>query len=1205
MPYTEDQERAIETNGTVLVLAGAGSGKTGVMVERCLRNLFDPDPPADLDEILMVTFTETAAAEMKGRIAEELNRRYLQADPSTKRRIKEQLALLDTAYIGTLHSIALRLIREYHHHLQLPPGLRIISQAERAMLVQQALSDTLREHYREESPPNSGVQRWIRQVGNASDRSARQLIAELHQYLQTLPEPQQWLNRQYAFYQPTEPNGWFDWLRRDLQTWIEHWHPALQAEESDCANLAPCRKTLEALRQSLSETPFRNFDLSPILEADGSWPKGNKTRIRPLFEAFFADTEFLATLLKPDTSPTEELPLQQDWYRCRQWIDHLLQLTQEFGQRFDDLKRRNNFLDFQDIEQFALKLLRSPAPEEPQRIQPAESRPFDPTGPAPPSPVACHLQNQFRYLFVDEYQDINRAQHAIIHALVRPGERSNLFLVGDIKQSIYGFRLASPEILQHYEKERPADAGPLSVVHLQKNFRSHPRLISFFNDFFTTVAARVPGFGYAGGDQLAPREADPVDETNDRRVEFHLSVPPSPSELSAREFEVHAIAQRIRAILDEGTELFDARTGSRQPATYASFAVLLRAVENRTPIFSRIFAQYQIPVQAADSAFFELTEIKDLIALLQTIDNPIDDIPLLTVLRSPFFGFVPNELAVIRLVQKRTRFWQALQVFHDQPYGDDSRLKDWRGREPETCETWVSRTREKCARFLTQYERWHLASRTHPPAECLELILAETGYPEYAGRTNEHARFRIRQFVNLVREFETNHVPSLAQLVRWLTELQESNHQIEPVKKTGQDAVQLMSVHKSKGLQFPIVILAHLDNRFNLDDLKKSLLLDRDCGPCPLLSLPETFEAYPSLPLWLGRRNRRNQLVEEEARLLYVAMTRAQDRLILSGTATQKKLDESWLDHSARQAAGRPLKPAASWLDWIGPWMSQHTGLNQADRGDRDGIYWNVCRESDDFQERQQPAAARNESPPLADIEQLLDRIDRQYPYLAATLQRATASATALNFAHRRPAYPKPQRPDAASKPAKGRTRNAISRGLTYHQLLQLLDPRECTSRDRVQQAAARLVELGSLKDVELETVELDPIVAFWTSEVGTAIRGKEQHQLRRELPFTMRLTIGELTKIGFDFPAGPQTVEEPLIVRGIVDLAVIEPESIWLLDFKSDDLAEEEIPERTDHHSAQLSLYRQALQDIYHRRVTRTWIHFLVPSRTVELSGD
>ena len=487
---TLSQQAALTARGNVLVVAGAGTGKTHTLIERCCSLLLEEG--CSLDEILMVTFTDAAAAEMRKRIRARLAEKVLQStDARLVQRLEEQIALLDSAYISTLHSFCLRLVREHFHdeHLRLDPEFAVLTEEQVHLLRNNTLDALLESHYGGDSEDARAFREFLTGQVSGNETKVRDLIWQLHRYSRSLADPTGWFEKQLAMFAEPEPRQWREWLKTGFLEWRERWHRDLQTY-AGTPNVADCLKALAAVSADPSLEQIGEA-LRKIHEAfTAKWARGTVGTVRDKIEDFFTDAAFLRSLLPGENG---EDPLKQDWDWSRGHMQTLLRLTREFGESFDDAKREAGGVDFSDLEQFALRLL------------------WDSTANGPTA-LAHEWQARFKFVFVDEYQDINEAQDAILRAVSRDGEHANRFLVGDVKQSIYRFRLADPKIFQAYKKlwSENRDAG--QTIPLSHNFRSHEAVLDFVNSFFSRfMREHVGGVAYDADAHLifgAPEERE-------------------------------------------------------------------------------------------------------------------------------------------------------------------------------------------------------------------------------------------------------------------------------------------------------------------------------------------------------------------------------------------------------------------------------------------------------------------------------------------------------------------------------------------------------------------------------------------------------------------------------------------------------------------------------------------------------------------------
>jgi ATP-dependent helicase/nuclease subunit A len=1266
---TPSQRQAVTARGNVLVMAGAGTGKTHTLVERCLHCLCEEQPPASLEEILVVTFTEAAAAEMRRRLREKLEEK-LRAAPDEPR-WTEQIALFDTAHIGTLHSFCLKLVREHFHELGLDPQLAVLDEGEARLLADETLDEELQEHYAGQNELAEAVQKLIQIYGGGRDQAIRHLVLRLHHYAQTRPDADGWLARQIEQFAAPAPDEWRRWLLDGIRTWHGEWLTVLEglgapstvsARRSSHTELAepvlgaPSNNEKAAELAGILRRLPKNFSretaaeiLEQIFSADANWPAKRKTALRKPLEKFFDAAAFLHSLA-PVTDGRD--PLAEDWGWVRGHMSALLRLTQNFAVRFAARKRDAGVLDFHDLEQFALKLLWDFAAN-------------------CPSPAAERWRAKIRFVFVDEYQDINAAQDKIIQALSRdpfgvppsggkrpkPPEggtpnKGNRFLVGDVKQSIYRFRLADPKIFRDYAQSWRGQNG--QTIHLAENFRSREGLLNFVNSVFEPLMRpEIGGVGYDAGARLqfgAPKERAELSAANDSspRAELHLlfkkgrddagggdeSGDDDLANLQETEREARLLALRLKQLAGKH-EIWDAGGKCFRPAEWRDLAVLLRSPSGKAEIYAKEFGRAGVPLVVERGGFYESSEILDLLNLLQLLDNPLQDVPAIAVLRSPLVGLSLDELAQIRLAAKGVRFWTALNHVHS----------------PQS--TVHSETAGKTAKFLERFSRWRKLAKQTSLSECLESVLAETHYAEWllARPRGAQRRANVERFLGLVQKFDQFQRQGLFRFLKFIEAQREAGVEPDVAAVTDENAVRLMSIHQSKGLEFPIVAVADLAKPFNTQDLRGEIIFDEAFGLCPRVKPPHTGRRYPSLPHWLAQQHQRREQWGEELRLLYVATTRAQDTLILTGAITQKKWETHWTQPAA--ITTQAIVAAKSYADWLGLWFAN----NQVQRvhgpqstvqsvlaGELPHLRWRIA---DDAELRDGTQAKDQSETPSASAELRRDEhvvsykntneldaatsdrlrkiLSWKYPFAAATQRPAKSSVTALRrqaeelddeaeqvfrpqfpakrlariglrqTSPRRALAPPAQNPQSAVRNLK---LNAAETGTAHHKFLQHVALENVADVAALKLEAGRLERENVLSADERAALNLEDIAAFWSSEPGRKIRAQAAN-VRRELAFTARFSPAELAAIT-GAKSEPELKDEFVVVQGVADLVVLLPNEIWLVDFKTDEVDAGELPDRIKTYTPQLKLYAQALEKIYSRPVTAHWLHFLSARKTV-----
>ncbi|MGH7976560.1 MAG: UvrD-helicase domain-containing protein, partial [Limisphaerales bacterium] len=881
---TLSQQRAVAARGNVLVMAGAGTGKTHTLVARCLNLLCEEK--VSLDEILIVTFTEAAATEMRQRLRAAIEKKS-QENPDSF--FAEQLALFDGAHIGTLHGFCFKLVREHFHELGLDPQISILDEGQTRLLADETLEEQFNSHYGNDDEFSLAVQDLIKIYGTGRDEKIRALILHLHNYVQTRADSEKWLAQQIEHFSSSEPAQWREWFAETISNWRDEWLSSLENLKTENVKAAEC---LEILKSNSTDI------FQKILAADENYPARKKTILRQPLEDFFDDAKFLNSLV----STNETDPLAEDWNWIRGHMKSLLLLAKEFSEIFSARKRADGVLDFHDIEQFVLKLLWNFQTE--KRTE-----------------IAKHWREKLRFIFVDEYQDINASQDKIISSLSREDKNANRFLVGDVKQSIYRFRLADPKIFRDYARSWRGKNG--QTIPLTENFRSRESLLNFVNSLFEPLMREETG-GVDYDDEAKLKFGSP-----ETRVDFSLAKNPAPraelllrfkknrggnsedesdgddlADLEESEKEARLLALRFLELKNSGHEIWDEEKKIFRAADWCDMTILLRAPSGKSEIFAKQFERVEIPLVVERGGFYDGSEILDLLSLLQLLDNPLQDVPCIAILRSPLVGCSLDELAEIRLLANG-KFWFALNQVKNQK----SKIKD--------------ETRKKIEIFLERFSRWRKLAQQSSLSQCLEEILVETHYDDWllSQPRGAQRRANVRQFLNLAEKFDQFQRQGLFRFLKFIAAQREIEAEPEVAPVAEKNAVRLMSIHQSKGLEFPIVALADLAKNFNEQDLRGEIILDEKFGLCPRVKPPEIGGRYPSLSYWLAQKNQRRELRGEELRLLYVALTRARDNLILCGGISENKWKADW--EKLETITPQKFLSAKSFADWFGLWFAQ------------------------------------------------------------------------------------------------------------------------------------------------------------------------------------------------------------------------------------------------------------------------------------------
>jgi ATP-dependent helicase/nuclease subunit A len=1204
--WTKEQWRAITARQhNLLVAAGAGAGKTAVLVERIIRRITDPHDPVDVDRLLVVTFTNAAAAEMRERVAAALAAQLTEHPEDV--RLQRQLALLGRASIATLHSFCLDLLRQHFYRLDLDPAFRIADVTEAELLRADVLEQLFEEQYQAED--DQFIELVDSYGGTHDDSELQQIILQLDGYASSHADPEGWLQRlpeQLA--DETAQASWLNSLASLAKQALAEARTALQnalqiAGEPEgpaqyqrllADELAKVEQALDQatpdnwdrLRELVQSVTFgrlpskRGGDLALREQAKAARDQA-KAKIKGLWDELMAQSQ--DQLLQGLTAVTPGMRL-------------LCQLTLEFRFRYAEAKRGKGLVDFNDLEHMALAVL-----------QEDNGR---------PSAVALELRQRYTEILVDEYQDINGVQEAILQLLADPaGPGGQLFMVGDVKQSIYRFRLADPTLfLQKYQSygEDPHLGERIDLAH---NFRSRPSVLAAVNYLFRQLMTRTVGeMTYDASAELQPGAKYPDSPTAfGPEVEIMLAERTSSpvatedeedalAELDATSREARLIALEIRRLVEEsGTTIWDKRRQQYRPIAYRDIVILLRATSGRANAFLEQMRELDVPSYAElATGYFQTTEVQTMLSLLQIIDNPRQDIPLAAVLRSPLVGLSGSDLVDIRLAAPAESYYDALLVAKEQTGG----LAD------------------KLQAFQNELLRWREQARRSSLTDLIWQIYRDTGYYTLVGATPGGAQRQanLRALHDRARQYEQTSFRGLFRFLRFIERLQSEQNDLGTARALGEneDVVRIMSVHKSKGLEFPVVFVGGLGNKFNLQDLSRDLLIHKELGLGPLAVDFERRVRYPTLPRLVIKQQLLLETLSEELRVLYVALTRAREKLYLVGSQRNlpKALDR-WAVASGQRRDARGALPAGilaqarCFLDWLVPALLCHpeaTPLRQAVDSEptplpviADQSRWRFRLAS--AAELNTQAVATEQAPELENVRQrrvvpdqgtaweVNARLGWSYPYAALRGKHIKVSVSELKRRYEivdeeaAPLHPW-QRP-AITRPAFMQQEGGLSQaevGSAIHLLLQHVDLTATPTLAYLKQLQEDLLQQSLLSREEAERIDLKLVASFLQSDLGCRLRRAEQ--VWRELPFSLRLPADELY--------GPECSGERVYVQGIVDCIFREGEQAVLLDFKSDHVTKQTIAGRAAAYKVQLDLYARAVDQLFHLPIRERYLYFL-----------
>ena len=1179
--WTPAQKQCLDATGTVLVSAAAGSGKTAVLVEHIIRLLCDPDHPIDVDELLVVTFTKAAAAEMKQRLASALTR-AIQERPDD-RRLRRQLMLLPGAAISTVHSFCGDLIREHFHRLpDVSPVFRTAEDAQTAPLRAEALNELLEERY---AAPTPAFERLVELLGGVKDdRQLAARVERLYDFVQSDPDPDHWLTTHAAPYHDALPVGKTPWGREILRMaaetlgWCEQlYRRALTLAEIDAAGTAGCRALLAgelALTQRFSafcsdgdwdvlhrELGALHFDTFSGLKK--SFDPSLRAQIKQLRDAAKGKLADVKALLIAD-----EATVSADTAQLAPVIDELFELVRLFAARYTEKKRQLSYLDFNDLEHLTLTLL----------VERSEDGAYRRT------PLAEEVARRYAYVMVDEYQDTNPTQEQIFRAVSR--EEQNLFFVGDVKQSIYAFRNATPELFIARRDHYPAFDGQHypATIRLGNNFRSRRSVTETVNFCFNQLMTRETcGVDYTDGEELVCSAVYP--DRDDEAAELLLV---DKTALAAGD---DALAAEARVIAARIGELMGTMTvsggGQERPLRYGDICILMYSVKGCADTFIDELGRRGIPATSnVGNGFFSAPEITFTLSLLRFLDNPLQDVALLAVLLSPVFAFTPDEAAALRADRRdRAPLYVSLRR---------------RARADDALAA-------RCRTFLQHTDRLRTAAAVSSADRLLTRVYEELSLTAVM-RARPHGEQRVanlQQLLDMARRFEQNGYRGLSAFLRAL-ERQSEQDALRPASIAGsEDAVRIMTIHGSKGLEFPVVFLARLGQPFNDESSKDALPLHRELGAGMKFLDMATLERRDTLQRQAITARIRRDTRAEYLRVLYVAMTRARERLCLVMTANASKLANAAAvalpgadPGSGQTLPAEALFEANSFSVWIMMALLRHpdAGFLRQLAG-AEHLAPLPCDTRLDVRLLAPPAPEEAEEVTLPDkpaapdadyLRALRERVGWSYPHAALSDVPVKLAVSELSHRELHEHFVATARPAFFSETQLSPT----ERGTALHQFMQYAD--YAAAANDLPTEVRRLVRGGFLTAEQGNSLPLPRLRNFFSGALYDRI--KNATQVWREYAFTMERPAADCVP-GLTVE---EAADEQVLLQGIADCVFEENGRLVIVDYKTDRVkTPEELAKR---YRAQLALYAEALSVVLERPVAERLLYSFALQRTISV---
>ena len=1211
MAWTNEQQAAIDSRGqTLLLSAAAGSGKTAVLVERIIRRLLDKEYPIDITELLVVTFTKAAAAEMRDRIGTALMKALSETkDP----RVERQLALLPSAQISTLHAFCQHVIRKYFYTIDLDPAFSIAGEEELNLLRRQVLEDVFLSYYEDDEKASILYPLADMFGSDRGDDILMDTVSRMYTYARSLAWPEHWLKEAARAYD-VAPDAVIDdmvWagpikdaVRRILEE-DAHLYDGVLYHLRQREAFAPACDTFvaeqAALRQAAQARSWN--DLSRFVRAIDFPRLKSLRKLSDDDKAVWERCKKVRDDVKKDVIKT----LQSVYFSAtpEEWLDGmramkpvmdgLVTLTLDFAKAYGAAKKEKGWIDFSDLEHFCLQILLAP-----------DASPENPV----PSAAAEELRSQYEEVFIDEYQDTNGVQDLITRLV--SGE-DNRFMVGDIKQSIYRFRLADPTLfLEKYQSFSRDEKAVQRCIDLGRNFRSVPVVLDAVNAVFSrAMTAEAAGMDYGEREKLyAGRQAPDDERWIGGPVEVDIVPTPSDEEdddgSTAFEKECRFIAGRIGELLASG-RMAARKDGTLEPLSYRHIVVLLRSMAGKADVLIQALQEGGIPSYAEQSGgYFAAVEVQVMLALLRCIDNPEQDLAMAAVLRSPLVGLDETALAGVRLAGDGT-LWQNLPAFvASLPDGVDEK--------------------EDLQQFMAAFDSWRTYSRRHGVAELLQRLYDDTAYVDFVGAMpgGDVRQANLKALYDRARQYEEAGFRGLFRYLQLMDKMKEDGLDLAPAKVVSEkeDVVRIMSIHKSKGLEFPVVFVADMGKAFNRRDTQDQILFHNRLGIGLKQYDPEWRISYPTL-IWSGiAAQLRWEGTAEEERILYVAMTRARDQLILTGHSSHIDRDwQRWTSH---------LNPAQakSYFDWVMPAALAPFGAKADADYARPGAAWQdavwqvriakavpagTVEEGAYDGEPRLEALRRGDLTGTPVPSWLDEQLSWQYAYPQAVRTAAKFSVSEVKRRYQElhsdelqdeaalsvPAAavipPAPGEDDAfaALPPWLAGEEAAVSgaqRGTALHKALQYITPAADQTTATLRREIDAFVRQGLLSREEAKLVYVPVLAAFCQSDIGR--RMAESPELHREYPFTVLLAGGD--------PLPETETGEQILIQGVIDCLFREDDAWILVDYKSDRLETADAFRRR--YAVQLALYKRAVEQITHRPVEETYIYSLHLQQEIRL---
>ncbi|WP_283679973.1 helicase-exonuclease AddAB subunit AddA [Lentilactobacillus sp. Marseille-Q4993] len=1243
MNYTADQEKAIteRPQGNILVSASAGSGKTRVLVDRIINLIGNHN--VNVDQLLVVTFTNAAAKEMRERLASSLREKYNEAsDSAEKSRLLTQIQKVNIADITTMDSFCQKLVSRYYYVLGIDPNFRILADTTEMELLREQVWDDVREELYLNDDDGSFAALTENFSNDRSDDGLTELIFKMNDFAGVNDDPEKWLQSAADYYElDNEEIAKSSFFKQkilpDILRKLENLMSQLKLAKSlsedgqndkDIIFFADQIKLVEDLGATLPSLSFdemrtrlTDFKLgrAPAMSKKNSEPEQIDIHKRSL-DVLGEAKKVISKYILPSYFTLNEDDANRIMQLSKKRITKLISVVFDFRQAYSKEKQRRHLMEFNDIEHAAYDLLTS-TDEKAIKVQE-------------------RIKSQYTEIMTDEYQDNNRLQDAILNQIAN----QNRFMVGDVKQSIYRFRLADPTMFVDKQNSYGDATNDNELITLAENFRSTENIANFANLIFNQVMDEELGaLNYHDQAQLKfgaeyyPKDLNSQIEVMIYSPDEGTKQPVNEDEDAIEESndgEVIMIAQKIRELVDNQELIYDRDSKQTRPIQYGDIAVISPTRGNDLMILDQ-FGSYSIPVVVnGASSYFKTTEIQIMMSLLSIIDNPYQDIPLVSVLRSPIVGLDENELAYLRINKNTGDYFQAVLDFYNQhDYVESSQ--------------YAERLYPKIETFLKQLDHFKNIAQQDGIVDLIWAIYNETGFLDYVGGmpSGHQRQVNLHALYERAADYENSGFKGLFRFVQFINKMQQRDEDLESADATTtEDAVHVMTIHGSKGLQFPVVFLGGMSRRFNKRDLTGKYIMNDQFGIGISYLENDTRMIFDPLQKPVIKSVTNNASLSEEMRKLYVAITRAEQRLYVAGHSNANKpviiddLIEKWRSVVDPTQLVIPLSArenSSTYMDWIGAAIARHPAVTEAygyeqDRkflADDKAKFSLTLKTESDIKKKatellgQQVETSNWVEDTLAaslnvdklDNEMNQAQIDRvltfKYPFQAATQTTAYQSVSEIKRAFddsdnlRMAANPSLKIGDSlhanrvlsSSLPTPkfmqqetGRKPQPTEIGTATHLLLQQIAIDHKPTEDDFQELLAKLVKQGAIEESVAQYIDIQDAVAFFDTEVGQRVIANPTNTFR-EVPFSLLIPAD---RIFVDLQGDS---DQKLLIHGIIDGYVIADDGVYLFDYKTDHITPKHgVEDVVDRYRGQINLYALALENILSSQITNKSLYLI-----------